>query len=236
MSGQPRLILGHSPPLPWGGGLRCLFHPDVWDRIRRRVYRGARYRCEVCGQRGKMYCDGVWEFDERCGIIHLKGFVALCRSCHYCWHLDIAVGVEAAGKLDGEKLADHYCHVNGCAADAWRPAVEAAWERGERRDDLPWYVDLGELVESLPAATLAEFADVLVRSERDGDDTAGQGDATSEPAADEAQRDGDRGDGERRAKRKGSAAGGGAGSDERRRPRGKRKRARRRKPRRKGAR
>ncbi|MBA7474586.1 hypothetical protein ES707_09940 [subsurface metagenome] len=227
MSGQPRLILDLTPPLPWGGGLRCLFHPDVWDRIRRRVYRGARYRCEVCGQGGKMYCDAVWHFDERRGVVHLSGLEALCQFCHYCRNLDVAVGIEAAGKLDGGALVDHYCRVNHCTTDAWRSAADAAWERGERRDALPWYVDLGEYVKFIPGATLAEFADVLVRSERDGDDAAGQEDVTSEPAADKAQRDGGRGAGERPAKRKGSAGGGGAGSGERRRPRGKRTRKRR---------
>ncbi len=214
MGRKQRLTLELAPPLPWGGGARCLFERVVWDRLRRDVYRHSRYRCRVCGQGGKMYCDAIWEFDERCGVIRIGCFIALCQLCHLCWHLDIAAAAEGAGDLTVGALAEHYCRVNHCTADAWQPAVDAAYERAARRADLPWYVDLKEYVEILPDATLAEIADVLVRSERDGDDTAGQSDATSEPAADKAQRDGDRGAGKR----------------------GKRKKARRRKPRGKGAR
>lgn len=168
MSGQQRLTLEHAPPLPWGSSVRYLFERERWDRLRRFCYRYYHYRCQVCGKGGKMYCDAVWEFDERCGIVHLRGFTVLCRYCHYCRHWDIALAAVDAGNLDGGAMNDHCRRMVGGDEDAYQAAVDAAHERAARRQDMPWYVDLHEFVEAVPDTILAEIDDVLVRSERRG--------------------------------------------------------------------
>ncbi|MCY4156225.1 MAG: HNH endonuclease signature motif containing protein [Gammaproteobacteria bacterium] len=46
--------------------------------MRRRVFDRARWRCEACGERGRLECDHI----DRGGGDEMENLQALCRSCH----------------------------------------------------------------------------------------------------------------------------------------------------------
>lgn len=64
---------------------RIIFGQSTWDRMRKRCYYSAGYKCEVCGcepEKGKLDAHEVYLVDyDKCTSIFVRT-IALCRKCH----------------------------------------------------------------------------------------------------------------------------------------------------------
>lgn len=144
MDRELRLTAELVPASTWYRNLRSAVPRETWDRIRRRVYAEHGYRCAVCGARGRLSCHEVWAYDDEARVQRLSGFVALCDWCHHVKHLVHAAGLASEGKLDYERVVQHFMRVNGCGRDAFEEHRGRAMEVYRRRSAEEWRVDLGE--------------------------------------------------------------------------------------------
>lgn len=75
-----KLTIELVPATSWGNNLRSRLPKKSWNAIRKRVYKEADFKCEICGGVGKRHpveCHEVWEYDDVNHIQSLVGFVAL---------------------------------------------------------------------------------------------------------------------------------------------------------------
>jgi len=132
------------PKTSWYNNLRKILPGSEWDRIRKEAYRNANYRCEICGQEGRLSCHEIWSYDDIESIQKLEGFQALCDDCHMIKHIGFA-GIQASkGLLDMDKLISHFMKVNNVNADDFKihkAKAISTWAERSRRE---WTVDLGK--------------------------------------------------------------------------------------------
>ena len=107
-----------------------------WEALKRRCFRAAGYKCEICGDTGTQWpveCHEIWEYDDEDLTQTLHGLIALCPDCHRVKHIGKA-GID--GKYD--QAVEHLMNVNnitridaGCyideAFDTWRERNKQEW-------------------------------------------------------------------------------------------------------------
>jgi hypothetical protein len=135
-----RLTVELVPKTSWYNNVRALVDEPTWGRIRRRVYREAGYRCEICGGKGPEHpveCHEVWRYNDRTRVQLLVRMIALCPACHEVKHLGLA---NVQGK--GAYARGHLVRVNGWTleqADAYITEAFGVWAQ---RSGGPWTLDL----------------------------------------------------------------------------------------------
>ncbi len=73
------------PQSSWGVSLANLLPKEDWDKVRKKVFKGAGYKCEVCGNTDEeLHCHEVWEF--KYSEQRLIRFDCLCKLCHDSTH------------------------------------------------------------------------------------------------------------------------------------------------------
>ena len=122
--------------------MRKVLSKDAWDLLRRSIYRKYNYRCGVCNAKGRMNCHEIWEYDDTRGVQTLKGYIALCDLCHFVKHIGYASVLASQGKLDYEKVVQHFCKVNKCKREKFDEHVNKAYKIGKERSALKWRVDM----------------------------------------------------------------------------------------------
>ena len=135
-----RLTIELVPSTSWYHNVRGLVDEPVWDRIRRKVYRQAGYRCELCGGRGPAHpveCHEVWRYDDQTRTQTLVGMIGLCPACHQVKHFGFA-NVRGRG-ADARK---HLMRVNGWTPEQADTYIEQAFQVWEQRSQGPWTLDL----------------------------------------------------------------------------------------------
>ena len=136
-------------PIPVGSRLATLaklMPRDQWDRLRRRVYRRARYRCQVCGREGRMYCHEIWQFNKQTGYQWLRGFQALCQDCHDVKHISF---VRDSSKR--ERLIQHFLTVNRLTRDETDAYLRSARKRQWQLNQRNWIVNFGDYNLRMPS-------------------------------------------------------------------------------------
>ena len=137
-----RLTVELVPPTMWGWNLRSLLPAEQWNRLRKAAYRRARYRCEICGERGPAHpveCHERWEYDDAARVQRLAGLQALCPGCHAVKHID-----RSYAKGDEDAAMARLMRVNGWTREqamAYLDLVSDIWHtrrQGEWRLDLDW--------------------------------------------------------------------------------------------------
>ena len=80
-----KLIPELIPSNTWYNNVRSIVSKDEWDIIRRKSYKFANYKCQICGDSGinqgykhPVECHEIWEFDDKNKIQYLIGFISLC--------------------------------------------------------------------------------------------------------------------------------------------------------------
>lgn len=100
-----------TPQSSWGLTLANKLKKEEWDKLRRRVYKRAGYKCEICHETQEaLNCHEVWEINDRKRTQTLIRFVCLCQTCHDCVHFGRSV--KAYGKDRVERLVLHIMRVN----------------------------------------------------------------------------------------------------------------------------
>lgn len=120
------------PRTAWFTNLRSDLKASEWDKIRRKCYAEAGYKCEICsgvGPKHPVECHEKWNFGD--GKITLTGLIALCPSCHEVCHIGLA-GIRGRGEI----AMRHFMKVNGISATEAKKLIAEAFalyhERSKR--------------------------------------------------------------------------------------------------------
>jgi hypothetical protein len=125
----------------WGRNVRSEIRKSKWDRIRKKVYKKARYKCEVCGTKGRLHGHEVWQYNERRRIQKLVDIIALCWRCHEAVHYGYAQSRGNGGRAFG-----HLQDINRWGRRKTRRHIDNAFADYRRRSKLKdWKLDLREL-------------------------------------------------------------------------------------------
>lgn len=141
-------------PLPYSSrraSLANLLPPGQWNRIRRYVYRRARYHCKICGREGRMYCHEIWEFNEQTGYQYLMGFECLCQLCHKTKHYFFARGGQ-----EQAILFQHFLTVNRVTRQQGIDHLMNVYQRQQRLNEREWIINYGEHNWQVPATVTVE--------------------------------------------------------------------------------
>jgi hypothetical protein len=139
-----RLTIELVPATSWYNNLRKNLPRAEWDRIRQQVYADYNYRCGICGAKGQLSCHERWEYNDSGHTQKLAGFIALCTLCHHVKHIGLAGILAGQGKLDYDKVVEHFISVNGCDRKSFQAHKHQAFQQWQERSEHPWTVDLGK--------------------------------------------------------------------------------------------
>ena len=132
------------PSTSWYDNLRKVLPKSEWDKIRKAAYVNYGHWCGICGTEGRLNCHEIWEYDDKKHIQKLKGFIALCDMCHHVKHIGLAGILASEGKLDYEKVIEHFMKVNNCDRRTFEEHKKRAFDEWRKRSQHEWHVDLGE--------------------------------------------------------------------------------------------
>lgn len=147
---SPLLTVELVPETSWYTNVRSQVPADIWDKIRRDVYKAADYQCEICGGKGDKWpveCHEVWEYDDAHHIQTLIKMIALCPSCHMVKHIGFA---QIRGR--GKEAIEHLMTVNKWTHGEAEQYIEQAFDQWKARGDFDWTV-ITSLIDSYQQLT-----------------------------------------------------------------------------------
>ena len=108
-------------PVPrgnWGDNLAHLLPPEIWDALRKGVYRRAGNRCEICGDMLRtLHCNENWIYNDNRRFQYLKSLLSLCYNCHNVIHwfrTEQEIRQDIYPKSYLKDLREHFLKVNEC--------------------------------------------------------------------------------------------------------------------------
>jgi len=134
------------PKTAWFNNLRSFLTKEQWDVVRKKCYKSANHRCEICGGQGKKWpveCHEIWEYTDN-NEVKLKGLIALCPDCHEVKHIGLA---QLKGNF--EKACNHFSKVNSCSVAQTQIYVKNAFKIWNERNKTNWKLNVDYLKEYL---------------------------------------------------------------------------------------
>lgn len=138
--GSPKLTIELVPSTAWGDNLRSILTKDMWDTLRKRSYRKAGYRCEICFGKGTKWpveCHEIWHYDDIQKVQTLKGIISLCPSCHSVKHMGFA---HIQG--NGDAARAHLAKVNSWSQTQTNQYIGLVFKQWEARSKFEWELNL----------------------------------------------------------------------------------------------
>lgn len=86
----------------------------------------------------------IWKYDDVKHVQKLEGFIFLCKMCHHVKHIGLAEILAGQGKLDYDKVIEHFCKVNKCTETEFKERKAKAFEIWEKRSKHAWKQDFGK--------------------------------------------------------------------------------------------
>jgi hypothetical protein len=118
---------------------------NVWNGIRENTIKKKGKKCQICGEvEGIMNLHETWNYDDVDHVQKLDGFILLCPMCHHIKHIGLAGILSNQGKLDYNKLVEHFCRVNNCSVIEFKTHVNHAFDVWRERSKFQWKQDFGE--------------------------------------------------------------------------------------------
>lgn len=114
-----------------------------WDKIRKKIYAQAGYRCEICDGKGSKHpveCHEIFEYDEENRIQKLARLIALCPACHEVCHIGLA---RVRGRY--EEALNHFCKVNDVHKKEAERYIDNCFKTWKNRSSIQWTLDLTKL-------------------------------------------------------------------------------------------
>lgn len=153
MTYLPKLRLAVEP-IPITSRLAALaklLPRQQWDKLRRAVYRRARYRCQICGRTGRMYCHEIWHLNEQTGYQWLMGFEALCEDCHGVKHI-----IYVHDNPRRARLLEHFITVNSLTKEQAEEYLLATSRWQKRINRKPWVINYGQYNWQVPSTATVQ--------------------------------------------------------------------------------
>ena len=138
--GTPKLSVELVPSTAWGDNLRSILTKEMWDELRKKSYRAANYKCEVCRGKGPKWpveCHEIWEYDDANRLQTLKGLISLCPNCHSVKHLGFA---HIQG--NGNQARAHLAKVNRWSQSQTSQYIGLVFKQWEERSKFEWQLNL----------------------------------------------------------------------------------------------
>ena len=89
----------------------------------------------------------LWRYDDGKHIQKLEGFILLCKMCHHVKHIGFAGILAGQGKLDYDKVIEHFCNVNECTREEFKEHEAKAFYTWRRQSKHQWTQDFGKYEE-----------------------------------------------------------------------------------------
>ena len=139
-----KLTVELVPKTVWYRNVRSNVSRQQWDKIRKRCYKLAKYKCEVCGSVGPKHpveCHEIWHYDDKNYIQTLTGLIALCPNCHKAKHPGLA-------KINGETelVINQLMTVNDMTRKEVIKYMSEAFQVYRDRSRYEWSTDLSYLL------------------------------------------------------------------------------------------
>jgi hypothetical protein len=138
-----RLTIELVPRTCWYSNVRSEVPAWKWEALKRKTFRAAGYKCEICGGTGDQWpveCHEIWEYNDTDFTQTLGGLLALCPNCHQVKHIGKA-GID--GNYD-EAVA-HLMSVNDIDEFAARMYADDAFMKWSWRSGHEWTLDISWL-------------------------------------------------------------------------------------------
>lgn len=140
--GKLKLTIELVPASSWDNNLRSLLKPQMWEYIRKSIYKKYNYKCAVCKNKTRLYAHEVWEYDDKNHIQKLIDIVALCSRCHAVKHIGFS-GLQASkGNINYENLIKHFMKINNCSREIFENHQREVFKKFEDRSHYDWQIDL----------------------------------------------------------------------------------------------
>tara|TARA_B100000073_G_scaffold346066_1_gene356574 strand:+ start:1313 stop:1780 length:468 start_codon:yes stop_codon:yes gene_type:complete len=141
-----KLTVELVPQSSWGNNLRneANIPKSEWDVLRKKCYKDAGYKCEICGGKGKRHpveCHERWSYDDQTKTQKLDGLIALCPTCHKAKHLGRTLSVDK-GK---DRVLLHMMKLNEMSVDDLESYIVEVFLMWEERSKHDWSLDLSWL-------------------------------------------------------------------------------------------
>jgi hypothetical protein len=137
------------PSTSWWDNARSKLTKAEWDCLRKKTYKQAGYRCEICGASGlqqgakwPVECHEIWNYDQDARVQKLVRLIALCPRCHQVKHFG---RTQLLGK---EKEAlEHLMRVNQWPKEDAILHIKQAFLTWKERSQIDWALNLDILKE-----------------------------------------------------------------------------------------
>ena len=145
MDFDPKLTVELVPVSSFCKNLRHFLSWTDWDILRKKSYRDANHRCQICGFADRLEAHETWDFKS--GKQILAGIMALCPMCHHVKHWGHSQILASHGKLSMKSVEQHFMRINGCSEDEMSRYLDAVYEEWMERSMLEWELDFGNFPE-----------------------------------------------------------------------------------------
>lgn len=139
----PLLTIELVPRTCWFSNLRSGLTVEQWRALRRRVYKRAGYRCQICDGRGPNHpveAHETWSYDDVMGVQRLECVRALCPACHTVKHFGLAT---IRGKEDMARR--QLMTVNKWSVAMASSYIEYSFSQWRERSQRTWSLDFSHL-------------------------------------------------------------------------------------------
>jgi len=142
-----KLTIELVPKSSWYSNVRSCVSKMEWDTIRHKCYKKANYKCEICGEVGKIHpveCHEIWKFDDKNEIQKLVGLISLCPNCHKTKHVGLS---QVRGEI--EIVITQLNKVNNMNRKEALSYINEAFKIWRKRNLIKWELDIDYLKEYL---------------------------------------------------------------------------------------
>ena len=138
-----KLTIELVPRPLWGKSIYNCLSREEWSFLRRKIIHERGHKCEICSStEGPLSLHEIWQYDDERKIQRFVGFRLLCSFCHSIKHFGRSQTLAREGKLDLNKLIEHFCKVNNCSIEEFKKHYNEVWDCWEQRSSFEWKQDI----------------------------------------------------------------------------------------------
>jgi len=137
------------PKTAWYTNVRSNVTKAEWDKIRKKSYKNADYKCEICNDTGlnqgynhPVECHEIWKYNDDTKNQTLTGLVSLCPKCHKVKHPGLA---QMKGKM--HEVIEQLCKVNDMTPEEAGRYIESSFSIWRERSLHGWLLDISYIEE-----------------------------------------------------------------------------------------